>query len=348
MKIGTARRIAAEWVRKFAANKSSFRGAYFAGSTIELPEDAELPAASDVDVMIVLDEDAAPLKLGKFFYQDVLIEASYLSWKELVPVEQVMTSYHLANSFRRNTIIEDPTGHLHRLQKETASRFAEREWVLKRCGDAKQRIVSGLNSIDEAAPWHDQVTSWLFPTGVTTHVLLVAALKNPTIRLRYLAVRNVLNSYGQDAIYTDLLTLLGCEQLSSERVEMHLDELAFTYDKAASLAKTPFFFSSEITQETRQIAIDGSRELIRSGFHREAVFWIAAVYARCHKILAADASPEVQEALAPAFEALLEDLGIASSSDLLRRREKVFRFLPKLMDTAEAIMNENPFIQKGG
>jgi hypothetical protein len=29
------------------------------------------------------------------------------------------------------------------------------------------------------------LNAWLFPTGVTCHVLLVAALRNPTVRLRY-------------------------------------------------------------------------------------------------------------------------------------------------------------------
>ncbi|MFK4066636.1 hypothetical protein [Streptomyces sp. NPDC029674] len=29
------------------------------------------------------------------------------------------------------------------------------------------------------------MAAWLFPTGVTCHVLLAAALRNPTVRLRY-------------------------------------------------------------------------------------------------------------------------------------------------------------------
>jgi hypothetical protein len=88
--------------------------------------------------------------------------------------------------------------------------FAEQVWVRRRCKNARQRIENGLRAIDTSAAWHDQVTAWLFPTGVTTHVLLIAALRNPTVLLRYLAARDVLSDYGHASLYPDLLTLLGC------------------------------------------------------------------------------------------------------------------------------------------
>jgi hypothetical protein len=57
--------------------------------------------------------------------------------------------------------------------------------------------------------------------------------------------------------------------ISPERVDHHLSELAKTFDAAAAVAKTPFFFSTDITPAARPIAIDGSRELIHAGaLHR--------------------------------------------------------------------------------
>ncbi|MDF2744788.1 MAG: hypothetical protein K0S88_6166, partial [Actinomycetia bacterium] len=127
--------------------------------------------------------------------------------------------------------------------------------------------------------------AWLFPTGVTTHVLLTAGLRNPTVRLRYLAART-------------LLTLLGCAELPRERVERHLTAMTAAFDTAA--------------------AVDGSRDLVGRGHHREAVFWIAATYARCLAILASDA-PAAAPGHTPGFVELLGDLGIASPADLGRR-----------------------------
>ncbi|MCS7464913.1 hypothetical protein N0M98_33055 [Paenibacillus doosanensis] len=346
MNVGSAKKAAADWVTNHASRTEGYRGAYFSGSTAVLPDEAELPASSDVDVMIVTAEAAPPLKPGKFIHRDALLEASYISWHQLASAEEVLTNYHLANGFRTNTIIADPTGHLHSLQAEVSRLFARRPWVRRRCLNVREKIENGLRAIDTAAPLHDLLTSWLFPTGVTTHLILVAALRNPTVRLRYLAAREVLESCGQESLYLELLELLGCAHLTAERTERHLDELARTFDAAAAASRTPFFFSSNISPASRPIAIDGSRELIRRGFHREAIFWIAATFARCHKILAADA-PREQQQLLPAFEAVIADLGIRSREDFLSRAAEGIGFLPRLWEAAESIMANNAEIQPG-
>ena len=111
-------------------------------------------------------------------------------------------------------------------------------------------------------------------------MLLVAALRNPTVRLRYAPVRDVLKEYNQEEIYEELLRLLGCKDMSAEQAMIHLNGLTRTFDAASAIAKTPFFFSSDITPDARAIAIDGDRELILNGSHREAVFWMVATFAR--------------------------------------------------------------------
>jgi hypothetical protein len=327
-----------------ACREDGFRGAYFSGSTIGLPDNAVFLATSDIDIVIVTAQAEPPIKLGKFVYRGTLMEVTYLSWYLFVSVEEVLTSYHLAGSFRVDTIISDPSGHLHKLQTQVSRHFSERAWVRRRCENAQQRIENGLRAIDYSAPLHDQVMSWLFPTGVTTHVLLVAALRNPTVRLRYLAAQDVLTEYGHVDLYPELLNLLGCAHLTSQRVEQHLAMLAQTFDATATVAKTPFFFSTDITATARPIAIDGSQQLIRAGYHREAVFWIVATFARCHKILAVDASTEMQRTLAPAFADILADLGITSTDALIRRAEETLKFLPTLWETTEAILFANPDI----
>jgi hypothetical protein len=346
MKVGTARAIAAEWVTLYLSEESWFRGAYFSGSTILLNENEEISAASDMDVVVVMAHDETPLKLGKFRYKGVLIEITYLSWSKLQLGEDVLTDYHLAGSFRVNTLISDPTGHLEKLQQFVSAHFAEKTWVLHRCENARLRIEHGLKSINPRDPWHDQVTSWLFPTGVTTHVILVAALQNPTVRLRYLKVQDVLKEYGYEDVYSELLRLLGVCDLTAERAEHHLRALEQTFDAAVSVARTPFFFSSDITAEARPIVIDGSRELIRSGFHREAVFWMVATFARCHKIFEVDGSDGIQFKHRPAFDAMAADLGISSTDDLTRRAEDALDFLPKLWEIAESIISANQHIYK--
>ena len=343
MKVGLARSAAVQWVSRHARSDAGFRGAYVSGSTVGLPDDAELPPSSDIDICVVTAQDNPPAKPGKLRYRDALLEVSYLPWSQLASADSVLASCHLAGSFRIDAIIDDPTGHLHELYAHIAPRFAARPWVRRRCQDARHRIEARLAAIDASVPFHEQVTAWLFPTGVTCHVLLAAALRNPTVRLRYPAAREVLTDYGHLSLYPELLGLLGCSHLSSQRVQHHLRELAATFDDTVQVAKTPFFFSSDITPTARPIAIDGSQTLIDSGDHREAVFWIIATFARCHTILATDA-PLLHETLAPAFQAAVADLGISSPRDLLERAEQVTRFLPQLWQTTEAILTSNPDI----
>jgi len=335
--VGQARVTAAEWVRAHARVLDGYRGAYFSGSTTWLSDDAELSPVSDVDVTVVLAQHEVGPKPGKFRHDGVLLEVSYLPGKELADPERVLSSYHLASSFRTDNLIDDPTGRLRALQTEVACGFTQPEWVRRRCQDARLRVENRLRTVGRAPSWPDQVLGWLFPTGVTTHVLLVAALRNPTVRLRYLAAREVLARYGHDALYPELLRLLGCADLSADRVQHHLDALARTFDATAAVARTPFFFSSDITPEARPIAIDGSQQLVDRGDHREAVFWIVATFARCHNILAADA-PDLHRELTPAFRTAVADLGITGPDDLRQRADQVTGFLPRLWQTAEAII----------
>jgi hypothetical protein len=338
--VGLARSAAIQWVFQYARADAGYRGAYFSGSTVGMPDDAELSPSSDVDVVVVTAREDPPAKPGKLRFQGVLLEVSYLPWNELASADDVLASYHLAGSFRADTVIDDPTGDLRRLHAHVSRHFAARTWARRRCQDARHRIETRLAAIDTSAPFHEQVSAWLFPTGVTCHVLLVAALRNPTVRLRYLAAREVLTDYGHLSRYPELLNLLGCSHLPAQRVQHHLRELAATFDATAQVAKTPFSFSSDVTPAARPIAIDGSQRLIDSGDHREAVFWIIATFARCHTILATDA-PRLHEALAPAFQAAVTDLGSSSTRDLIHRAEEVTRFLPRLWQTAEDILNSN-------
>ena len=148
-------------------------------------------------------------------------------------------------------------------------------------------------------------------------LFLVAALENPTVRRRYLATRQVLLDYGHEAVYEHLLGLLGCQNMAPRRIEQHLDNLTRTFDATVAVSKTMFPFSSDISVPARPIAIDGSRDMIRGGYHREAVFWMIATYARCHKIMAADAPTDLQKRLLPDFQMAVADLGLVSPDDFL-------------------------------
>ena len=340
-----ARASARDWVTTVGRTYEGYLGAYFSGSTVALSPHSEVPVGTDVDIMLVTREPIKSLKLGKFLHRGVLLEVTYLDWESITPAERALADYHLAGGLRSDTIIDDPTGKLRTLQRQVAAAFADEGWVWKRCESVRQRIENGLRSLDHQAPWHDRVTGWLFPTGVTAHLMLVAATRNPTVRLRYLRAREALADSGLSHRYPALLEQLGSQELTSKRVEHHIDTLASTFDTTAAVAKTPQFFSTDITADARPIAIEASYELARRGDHQEVVFWLVATFARCQKILAADA-PDLQKQLEPDFADLLADIGITSGDDLRSRAARTLDALPELWRTAMEILAVNPAIHR--
>jgi hypothetical protein len=339
-----AKTVAREWVSEHAGSIPGFVGAYFAGSVNWLPDDAVMPATSDLDVNVVVD-GPEEITREKILYRDLLLEITFLPFAWVRSPDQVLGHYHLAGGFRTPSVIADPSGHLTAIQAAVSREFARREWVRRRCEHARRRALDGLDALDPLVPFHQQVIGWLFPTGVTTHILLVAGLENPTVRRRYSAVAGLLAQYGQPPFQETLLALLGCEAMTRTQAERHLAALSEAFDIAAAAIESSFPFASDLSAIARPLAIDGSREMIEQGFHREAVFWIAVTYSRCQSILAADAPMEL-ERFEPGYRTLLDDLGISSFAAIRARSERVKAHLPRVWNVAEAIIAANPAIEE--
>lgn len=341
MLVREGRAAASAWVESHAARDPRYRGAFFSGSTTAMPADGVLPATSDVDVVVVLDGPQAPPKLGKFTYGGALLEVTYLSLAALDPVEEVAASHYLAPSFSGDHLIADPSGHLGRLRDRIAPGFAHPDAVRMRCEDVLARLDARLRPPDPAAPWPEQVMAWMFPTSLTAVFVGVAGLRPPTVRRRYLVAREVLRMHGMASWYEDLLRLLSCADADRQAVQKHLDQLSATFDMAAAVSRTPFFFSTDITLAARPVAIDGSQALIGHGDHREAVFWLIATFARCQQILALDGSAGQRREGGRMFRAAVGDLlGLGDPADLVGRQASLRELLPDLRAAAEAIASK--------
>jgi len=344
MRVKEARDAARRWVIAEASGVSGFCGAYTAGSTNWLPDDAELSTASDLDVMVVLADQNQTRRRHKFVYRDTLLEVSYLGNDQLQSPDQVLSDYHLAASFHTTKILLDPSGHLTALLKMVRRDYAKRQWVCKRCTNARNKILQYLGSIREEAPLHDQVIAWLFAAGIATHILLVAGLRNPTVRSRYAAVRQVLADYGHLDFHESLLELLGVARMSRDRVGRHLATLMDIFDRAKEAIKTPFSFATDISENARSMTINGTFEMIERGYHREAMFWVAVTHSRCQKVILCDAPAVVTQIFRDSYRELVSDMRVPSTKEVRRRCDEVELILPRVGQLAEAIITANPEI----
>ena len=339
-------------MRAQVAAEPAFRGAFLTGSAADLPGSAPLPRSSDVDLTVLVAAlSAAPVdrptsgavagqttgaasrrRSGKQLVDGVLVDVSYLDEGALADPAWVAASFVYAPSFRGGQVLADPTGHLGRLEAAIAPSFAAPAAVHARTADVHRRIRARLTALDPHAAWADLVLNWLFPTSLTAVARLVAALRMPTVRQRYLRARAV----TPPAEYEGLLALLGCADATPGLVARHLDAVAERFDEAAALlaATAPsgggprLPFAADLTPAARPVAIDGSRELVDGGNHREAVFWIVATAARCQVALSTRAADLAREH-EPDFRRLVADLvGLHGPADLLTRRAALLATLP--------------------
>ena len=322
---GGAKELAKQWVREEGSELSGFRGAYLVGSVTTLADGAAVPATSDVDIVVVLERGAAS-KLGKFIYRDLLLDLSCVEWDQVQSHRSILGHFQMAAAFQDLQVLADPSGHLARIRNIVAKHYPSRYWVRQRIHHAGDRALGYLQGIDDTGAWHDQVTAWLFGASLTTLILTTSALRAPTVRRRYVEARQLLAAHGKLEFYEGLLQLLGCTNWSKSQAAGHLAEVAAAFDQAKILPNTNFRFAADISDLARPIAVNGSQELIDQGFHREAVYWMVATFARCQWIFQRSASFAVRERFESRFQRIMGDLGIHSLADLKTRCCLVRRF----------------------
>ena len=338
---GEAKAAARAWATTIAADMPGYCAAFIAGSIVDLPETAILPSWSDTDVMVVRD-GAEPAKAGKFLLDGVLLDGTFLSRSSLADTDEVLGQYHLAHALATGEVIGDPTGWLQDVQDGVRQGFARRRWVEARCANARDRVISGFEALDGTSSLAEQAQAWVFPTGVIAHIPLVAGLRNPTVRRRYESGRDLLAEHGQLDLHEQLLELLGSHRLTESRVRRHLDAVTRMFDAAAPKRTDSYRFSSDVNDASRPISIDGTRDMIDRGFHREAVFWLVVTGSRALQKLAHGAGAEAANAFEPEFAGLLSDLGVDTFDDFQRRRERSLNQLPEVWRVAQLIMNASP------
>jgi hypothetical protein len=217
--------------------------------------------------------------------------------------------------------------------------FARRTWVERRVANARERVVAGFDGMRDAGSLAESAQSWVFPTGVMTHILLVSGLRNPTMRRRYETVRDLLAHHGRRDLHEDLLAALGSRDWQPATAQRHLDTVTELYDTAARVEAPAYPYSSDVSLLTRPISIDGSREMIEHGLHREAAFWLVVTGSRALQKLAA--AGEVAEVIRfePRYAALLADLGAGTWHERALHRDEALALLPRVDAVARTIMD---------
>lgn len=345
MLVKEAKGVAQQWVETEASKMPGFAGAFIFGSVNWMSDDDPMPLTSDLDVRVVIDADELPPSYQKLVHDNVLLDISYTQLEDIRSPEAVLSDYPTAAHFIRPSILTDPTGHLNRIRTVVAEEFPRRKWVQARVEAAQNWQLGSLELfLDKSDPLHDQVFAWLYATSLFSHVILVANLKNPTVRKMLVAAREVLERYDQLAFHESVLEVFGFATLSREQVDQSFENLVEVFETAKAVRKTDFFGSSGISEAGRPTTLGGIEELIERGYYREAVFWLIIIHIWCQKILHNDAPYDIQARYMPHFDYLMSSLGIASLEDVYQRIEQIKALRPQAALVADVIMARNPDI----
>ncbi|NLG24799.1 MAG: hypothetical protein GX558_05550 [Clostridiales bacterium] len=345
MTAGEARAAARDWVLYRGTSLPGYAGAYFAGSAIELADGDALPPTSDLDLMLAFDGPAPP-KPGKFSHLGATLDVGTIHAAALLPAERALAVHYTAYALHKDTVLDDPGGWLTPLQRAVAARYADEAWVRARVEAVLASIRGGIAGWRSGAPIQDQAICWAFSTGRTAHVALAAALENCTVRTRYEKARVALDRLGLGASYPTLLDLLGGQAMDDRGLARHLDELARTFDLAAALDASGFPFAGDVAVAARPAAIGEADRTLRGPWPREAIFWMAVTFARCHQVLA-DRAPALHAERLPALLRFLEALGIGRPQDVGRRLRSLEAALPEVARVADAAIAAHPGIRRG-
>ena len=344
MQLTNARSLAQQWVEDHRSSDPGFVGAFLTGSALEVDPAGALPVDSDLDVVVVTDR-VAPPDPEKLLVRGVRLDVSRLSAAALADPAVVARTHWLAPSFRARSprrtdpLLADPHGRLAAVRAQVAPMFDQPGVVLARRDSVEQRLRSVLASVAGHSSWPAQVLSWAFGTSLVTHMLLVSGLRNPTVRLRYVRVGELLEERGLSGHLPVLFGHLGCRDLSPEQVRAQLPTLADGFDAAALVNRASVVGSHEIVASARPVAVSGTERLVSAGLHREAVFWMVVTLARSQLVLEADADPALARAHRTGFdEAVRQLVGLRGPQDLVPRTADVLEALPHARAAAEQIL----------
>jgi hypothetical protein len=128
-------------------------------------------------------------------------------------------------------------------------------------------------------------------------------------------------------------------------VERYLRAAIEAFDIAVRVKRTPHPFGYKMHAHLRPYLVDGTQEMIREGFHREAVGWLMAYYASSIQIIQADAPSKLTLDMQAKFEECMgQQLGLTGADTWKVRIKRARAVFSEVFTLADEIIAHNPAI----
>ena len=361
MKVSQAKEIARQWVMRRITELPNVTHAFFHGSIMTRDDNADSPATSDVDIRIVVEQEVPPMFItltGEFAHkyhlvQDVILDVIYMSLDQFTRLSSNILGEIIAVSFRRPNAIYDPEGQLDKIHRKVVNHYQDEEWVRQRFRKAQEIAHSWFNqAVNSKLSIHGwpskriENISWLYmgATPAVSQIPCVANLRGITLHTCLVKSQHTLSQYGYDDAYHNILEILGLDKVTYAEVEEYLQDLLAVLKYARSIHKTRYYGDHNLHKTHEPIVIDGSRHLIQTGLHREAMFNIVGMRNWIQNAIENDGGEPEKTRFRIAYDQMLASLGIMHDQDISARTSELRQYIPTLMTVANSIIERNPDI----
>jgi hypothetical protein len=340
---GQAIELAREWVEVHGSQVPGFRGAHLMGGLTYTPKDALFADYKDIDLNIVV-QGAQGYEVRDLLYQGRILEYGTVSIDRYRSPEMVLSDIELASNLAADSILADPLGILAELRRTVAKEYSRRKWVVARCDQLKNSALQSVAELSRASSPVEALWQVIFLGRDLAGLVAVAGLRPPTNRRCFILMQEILALWGRSTVYEDSLGVLGVAHLSRAQAESFLHECAAAFDKAVAVTRTPIPYQFKLHAHVKPYIIEGTREMIDAGSHREAMPWIAACLLLANTAIQFDATEEDRPAFQEQVDRLASDLGLGTMPDVRARLQQAQALTDSVFKAADEIVSRNPAI----
>jgi hypothetical protein len=346
MNVGQAIQRAREWVAEESTRIPGFHGALLAGSLTHLPPETPLESWRDVDVvMLTTDPSAMKDDRLELVHEGVILECAILGDEPFRSADVILSAPEHADNVAAGVILADPTGALGRLHDTVAAEYSRRRWVQARCDSRKQLVGKRLAAGRKALAAGDLPAVLMHFYVGTALMMGLTSLSNArplTLRRCFMRSGELLEAQGRADLHEQALALIGTATLTREDTERFLSYFDEAFELATRIKRQPVHYDFKFRGHLRPYYVDGTREMIDAGRHREATFWIIGYAYQAWLVLLSDASEDQQQ---PHLERLMEffqTLDLLPTSDWADRLDRYEALLQKFSEAADARVRTHP------
>ncbi len=335
MKACALRAYLTPWLESFIKDHPFISGAYLAGSAAEKRPEDDLAGCSDIDIMLTIDGPARE-KPGKLPHGDFVIEGTYVAWDTIADPEHALSDYHVAHGLSRGKILFDRDGRLTSLCETVAREFSKPERIRQRIDGVFAKIEGNLRGFNPELPLENRMMGLLFSAGILCHAVLVAAQKNPTVRMRYRET----HALGLPDVQERLLRAAGFADITAEDARLLIAKMAHLFDLVSPVCRTHFPYTGDLLPDMRKSAVDDLLALVERGLARECMFWVCATFTRLMAQAHADA-PDIYAQNLPELQNLAQIIGIGSPESEKQRISAILQEIPAFSEICNKIILQN-------